>query len=327
MSKIGLVIGKFYPPHRGHRYLIETAAQQVDDLIVLVCDNSNQTIGAAQRAAWLREIHPMADVRIIPDIGHDDDSAVWAKYTQEQLGFAPDVVFSSEDYGPVYAKLMGSKHVMVDRQRITFPISGTQVRRNPWAAWEYLEPCVRAHYAKRVCALGAESTGTTTIAQDLAKAYRTVWVPEYGREYSIQKFQAGQRDWTSDEFVYIAKEQARQEDELARQANRVLICDTNAFATGIWHERYMEHRSPVVERVGAEHRPDLYLLTDDTIPFVQDGWRDGEHLRHWMHELFIRRLHEQPVPWVLVTGTPGERLQQAQTAIEALWPKGVSLHS
>src|SRR5262249_17501907 len=143
MPKIGLVIGKFYPPHRGHSFLIQTALRQVDHLIVLVCERPDQVLTGQQRVTWLREEHPTADVRIIPDIGHDDDSQMWADYTKTFLGCAPDVVFSSEDYGPDYARLMGSRHVMVDCVRSTIPISATLVRKNPLLAWAYLGSGVR----------------------------------------------------------------------------------------------------------------------------------------------------------------------------------------
>jgi len=36
----------------------------------------------------------------------------------------------------------------------------------------------------RICLLGAESTGKTTLAAALAVAYETVWNPEYGRVYT-----------------------------------------------------------------------------------------------------------------------------------------------
>ncbi|MBV9849921.1 MAG: adenylyltransferase/cytidyltransferase family protein [Armatimonadetes bacterium] len=65
MASRGLVIGKFYPPHRGHKFLIETARAQVDHLTVIVCDRDTQTIPAERRAAWLREIHPDVDVTVI----------------------------------------------------------------------------------------------------------------------------------------------------------------------------------------------------------------------------------------------------------------------
>ena len=36
--KTGVVIGKFYPPHRGHKHLIDTAQAQADQVTVIVCD-------------------------------------------------------------------------------------------------------------------------------------------------------------------------------------------------------------------------------------------------------------------------------------------------
>ena len=277
--KRGLVIGKFYPPHRGHKFLVDTARAGVETLTVLVCDRPGEQPPANLRASWLREIHPDVTVKVIADIGRDDDSQAWAAYTIQTLGFAPDVVFTSEDYGYAYARFMGCQHVQVNKARDVVPCSGTQVRANPLAWWDFLEQCVRAYYAKRVCVVGAESSGTTTMAQALAAHYQTAWVAEYGREYSIKKMQTGQEQWESIEFVHIATEQSRREDWAARTANRLLVCDTDAFATSIWHQRYLGRREATVEAIAALRHYDLYLLTDVDIPFVQDGFRDGEHIR------------------------------------------------
>ncbi|MFN8514048.1 MAG: adenylyltransferase/cytidyltransferase family protein [Chloroflexia bacterium] len=57
LGRTGVVIGKFYPPHRGHRYLIDTAAARVDHLTVIVCGKPEQLLSGELRAAWLREIH------------------------------------------------------------------------------------------------------------------------------------------------------------------------------------------------------------------------------------------------------------------------------
>ena len=93
---------------------------------------------------------------------------------------------------------------------------------------------MNATAVKRVVIIGSESNGTTTLARALAAHYRTVWVPEYGRTYSEGRQHVAQ-PWRSDEFVHIATEQIRMEDAIARLANKVLICDTDAFATSIWN--------------------------------------------------------------------------------------------
>src|SRR4051812_48026908 len=147
MYKRGLVIGKFYPPHRGHKYLIDTATSQCEHLTIIVCSLKNQWIPGERRVEWLRKIHPNATVRHAADVPlHDDDSPGWAKFTVEYLGFVPDAVFTSEEYGDPYAAFMGTRHVSVDQARNTVPISGTMVRSNPLKYFSYLEPCVRKHF-------------------------------------------------------------------------------------------------------------------------------------------------------------------------------------
>ncbi len=325
----GIVIGKFYPPHRGHKYLIDTAKSQCEELTVIVCWKKGQTISGVDRARWIQEIHPDVEVKLLDDDRlADDDSEGWAKNTIEVLGYVPDAVFTSEAYGDPYAKFLGSVHVLVDKDRTHIPISGTMIRNDPQNYAKFLEPCVRGAFARRVCVLGAESTGTTTLSKDLAKHYRTTWVPEYGRLYSEGKvFGDENAIWRSEEFVKIAKAQSALEDSLAEASNGLLICDTDPFATGIWHERYIGTRSKAVETIAAKRTYDLYILTGDEIPFVQDGLRDGEHIRHDMHKRFIERLTEEKKNFIIVTGSQEERLKAAINAIDSIGAEAKPMHA
>jgi NadR type nicotinamide-nucleotide adenylyltransferase len=319
---LGLVVGKFYPPHRGHKYLIDSARRQVDRLVVLLPHHVSQRIPGETRKAWLEEIHPDCEIHLVPD-ELPDDSTLWADFTLSHLGRAPDVVFSSEDYGPHYARFMGCRHVMVDRARQAIPISGTRVRSNPLDHLDFLEPCVRAYFVRRAVLIGAESTGKTTLAAQLANRFNTTWVAEYGREYWERKV-AGLKmtdplpPFVSDEFLHIATEQQRREEAAARTANRLLVCDTNAFATGTWHERYMNRRSPAVDAIGQRDRVHLYLLTAPDFPFVQDGFRDGESIRDWMHGRFVEQLKGGTVPVVHLSGNQEERIDRAAEAVTEL---------
>jgi NadR type nicotinamide-nucleotide adenylyltransferase len=319
---LGFVVGKFYPPHRGHKHLIDTARAAVDRLVVLLPHHPSQRIAGELRKAWLEEIHPDCEIHLVPD-ELENDSKEWADFTVAHLGRAPDVVFSSEDYGPDFARHLGSRHVMVDRQRAAVPVSGTMIRAAPLDHLDWLEPCVRAWVVPRVVLIGAESTGKTTLAERLADHFDTRWVPEYGREHWERKVAGLSMSdplpgWSSDEFVHIAAEQQRRENAAARAANRVLICDTNAFATGTWHERYYGHRDARVDAIGAADRVHLYVLTEPDIPFVQDGFRDGESIRHWMHERFLQQLQRLDTPLLRVAGPLDERADRAVEAIERL---------
>src|SRR4051812_25881583 len=99
-----------------------------------------------------------------------------------------------------------------------------------------LEPRLTNDLGLRVVLVGAESTGKTTLARLLAAHYQTAWVPEYGRPYWDGLLTSTSAAYTTEDFVHIAVTQQRMEDMLARHANRVLICDTDAFTTWLWHE-------------------------------------------------------------------------------------------
>ncbi|MGW0702506.1 AAA family ATPase [Streptomyces sp. NPDC002867] len=339
----GLVLGKFYPPHAGHHHLVRTAAGRCDRLTVLVCAASVESVPLADRVAWMREVHP--DVRVVgavDDIPVDvTDPAVWDAHMAVFRTAVPepvDAVFTSEAYGDELGRRFGAASVCVDPDRLRHPVSGTAVRKDPVGCWDFLEAPVRAAFARRVVVVGAESTGTTTMAEALAEHYRArggVWartryVPEYGREFSERKLAALRAvrpgaDWpdvvfASEEFPLIARRQAELEEEAARSGSPVLFCDTDAFATTIWHERYLGEPYPVAPEPRTQH---LWLLTDhESVAFEDDGLRDGEHLRPWMTGRFREELARTGRRTVELTGPHEQRLARAVAAVDTLIGEG-----
>ena len=335
----GLVLGKFWPPTAGHAHLIATAADGCDRLSVLVMAARWEDLALATRVRWLRETFAhRPHVRILgihDDVRVDyDDPEVWDQHMAlVALAVAEpvDVVFTSEAYGGELARRLGALEVCVDLDRDAVPVSGTAARANPAAVWAHLLPPVRGWLARRVVVVGAESTGTTTLARALAARYGTRWVPEYGRAYTQAKIvAAGSLDavaWERWDFEAIAACQTADEDQAARDGGPVVFADTDAFATAVWHERYTGSWDPAI--AGPLPPRDLYLLTEAAdVPFEQDGIRDGEHLRTWMTERFRALLTAGDVPWLALAGPPAVRLALAAAAVDALlarpvWPDRV----
>lgn len=315
--KLGVTIGKFYPLHLGHDHLIARAKAEVDRLVVLVGAKPSDELPGSLRASWIRALHPEVEViEVVDDLPEAPEP--WARRTLEVLaGRRPDVAFTSESYGEPWAAHMGARHVAVDSARARFPISGTALRADLGAHWDMLSPPAKAHFAKRICVLGVESSGTTTLARGLAEHYGTAWVPEYGRHYWEGRCLTG-TDWRTSEFVTIAKGQAAWEDALAARANRLLVCDTDPLATCVWHRRYLDVWSAAVEAIADARAYELYILTAPDFGFVQDGTRDGEHIRGAMHEWFVETLERKRKRWILVAGTREARLAKALAAIEPL---------
>ena len=52
----GLIVGKFYPFHKGHDYLINFAKKRVGKLVVVVCEREDQYIAGEIRAEWIKKI-------------------------------------------------------------------------------------------------------------------------------------------------------------------------------------------------------------------------------------------------------------------------------
>ncbi|HEX5455964.1 MAG TPA: nicotinate-nucleotide adenylyltransferase, partial [Candidatus Saccharimonadales bacterium] len=90
--------------------------------------------------------YPQAKAILVDDIYKDGDHQAWADFTIKTLGYVPDIVFSSEEYGEPWSKAMGSKHMLVDLQRKNVPISAAQIRKNPAAKQEYINSEVRDYY-------------------------------------------------------------------------------------------------------------------------------------------------------------------------------------
>ncbi len=316
MPRRGVTVGKFYPPHHGHRRLLETARSRCDELHVLVGSRAGEDPPAELRAQWLRAMHPQVRFLVVDD-HYPDEPGIWAEVAIRELGFVPDVAFTGENYGVAWAQRMGCAFEMVDRTQGETQCSGRMVRADPFGGWDCLDPVVRAFYVARIAVVGAESTGTTTMAKALADHYQTVWIPEYGREYYEDRVRRGvaDRPWATSEFAEIATEQARLEDLGAYSADRVLICDTDPFATELWHERYVGSMSREVGAIARDRRYALYLLTSTDIPFVQDGFRDGEQIRESMHKRFVEEL-EARKPYLLLQGGPTTRLHAAIRRID-----------
>ena len=140
MMTLGITVGKFYPFHLGHNYLIQTAKTQVDHLVVLVGYKLQDTISGAIRASWIRKMHP--DVEVIEVLDNLPEAPEpWAlKALQLLAGRQPDFAFTSELYGEPWAKAMGAIPITVDLHRQQFPISGTQLRNDLATHWSMLTP-------------------------------------------------------------------------------------------------------------------------------------------------------------------------------------------
>jgi len=317
----GLVLGKFLPYHAGHAHLIRTARAQVDELVVLVCSIEREPIPGALRFRWVRDAH--LDCRVVHVAEEvpqapEEDAEFWPIWTELIARYAGrvDTVFTSEDYGDMLARRIGARHVCIDRERQTVPISGSAIRADPMRHWEAIPPGVRPWFVRRVVLLGTESTGKTTLSRHLAKRFDTVMVEEYGRPYCDTR---PALSLELHDFEAIAWGQATWEDDGAELANRVLICDTDLHTTATWSDLVIGTRPWWLTDAARARRYDLVLLLDHHgTPWVDDGTRvlsgrRDEHMRLLRAELDAagRTYHE-------IGGSFADREREAERLVAEL---------
>jgi NadR type nicotinamide-nucleotide adenylyltransferase len=175
---------------------------------------------------------------------------------------------------------------------------------------------VVAQDVKRVCLLGAESTGKTTLAEALAERFETIWNPEYGRPYTEIGRPPGAA-WSTWEFTHIARIHCWYEDFLAARANKVVFSDTDAFTTALFHEVYLGTVATGFEDL-VERRYDLYLVCGLDVPWRHDGIREFEEQRRWMHERYVAHARASGSDWLVLEGPREHRLVAASAAVERM---------
>lgn len=166
----------------------------------------------------------------------------------------------------------------------------------------------------RISITGPESTGKTTLAEELATHYHTAWVPEYARQY-LSKLN---RDYSFDDILHIARQQFKMEQERIPGANRFLFCDTDFIVLKIWCEVKFGRCHQWIEKMASEHIYDLYLLTYPDIKWEYDALREDPHLRRELFNNYQKQLQKLRVNYRIITGTGSLRMQKAVEMIDRM---------
>jgi NadR type nicotinamide-nucleotide adenylyltransferase len=175
---------------------------------------------------------------------------------------------------------------------------------------------------KKIVIIGPESTGKSTLCSQLAAHYKTLWCPEFARQYLLDNG----TDYTFDDLATIAKGQLELEEKYLSEVNNPesriqnpkLFLDTDMCVMKVWCEFVFGkcHQFILDEIQTREY--DLYLLCNIDLPWVKDELREypDEKPRQELFTIYQNILLNQPTPWRLISGTNEERLQNAIKAID-----------
>ncbi len=317
---LGFVLGKFYPLHKGHIYLIEEARKKTEKLVVLIGSLQKEKIPGEIRFEWLKKTFPDLEIHHIEDENpetpeeHPDFWNIWKKSIRSKISHKIDFVFSSEDYGEPLAKLFDAKSILIDKDRKKFPISGTMIREKPTFYWDYLSEAAKPYFVKKIVLYGPESTGKTTLSKFLAEKFNTLWIPEFAREYLEEK----NSPVVEEDITIIARGQMKLEDEAILKANKILFCDTDILVTKVYSEHYYNSCPDFLIDECKTRNYFLHLLTNNDIPHVADALRDRADRREEMFHLFEKELINHNRKFEKITGNFKEREKLAVEIIEKI---------
>ena len=172
-------------------------------------------------------------------------------------------------------------------------------------------------FIPKIAVVGPESTGKSTMSAYLANYYHTIEVPEYAREYCA----ALTRDCTMEDEMNMFHGQLALEQELAPQANRLLICDTTFITIKIWCDEWFGYTPQEVLNKLNQHPYDFYLLLNIDLPWQDDPLRNFPNQREHFMQVWHQELQTLDADYVVIEGTGQQRYNNAVTAVDAYLQK------
>ena len=177
---------------------------------------------------------------------------------------------------------------------------------------------------QKIAIIGPESTGKSSLCERLAEHYQSTWVPEYAREFLLERG----TNYTYDDLVIIASGQLKKEEsaveELLKEPKNgkelKLFIDTEMTVMKVWSEFVFNNCHSWILNQAAHQQFDLYLLCNVDLPWIKDELREYPDLRtrEILYKYYLDSMINQQTPWVDVSGGYKERLQKSIYAVDQL---------
>ena len=168
---------------------------------------------------------------------------------------------------------------------------------------------------KIIAITGAESTGKSTLAEELSRHYKVPFESEFARDY----VKAIENKYTFSDIEYIAKKQIEQYKKLIESGNKLVILDTWLLITKVWFDVVFKKVPAWVEQSILETPIDLFLVCDIDLPWIKDNVREnGGDSRIKLHKRYIEEIEDHGFQYSIVKGTGTERTQNAIRYIDRL---------
>lgn len=321
----GLCLGKYAPFHLGHKHILDTAAIECDNVLVMVYDCPEIIdIPASVRADWIRRKYAFRNFHVLECYRSPKETGYSKRAMKAQEEYILHCLgnnkihrfYSAEKYGEHVSKALGAKDRRLSK---IHNISATMIRSNLFECKYMVLPEVYRDFIANIVFLGGPSTGKTTIAEKMAGIFSTSWMPEYGRGYWEQHQCA--RILTPGQLVDIAYYHVQHENNHMLSCNKYLFTDTNAITTLLFHKYYhgSDFRpSDAMISLADEcsSRYDIVFLCEPDFP-MDDTWdRSGDAQRDIMQQWHREELIKRKIPFYTLSGTVAQRARKVEAVLK-----------
>ncbi|HEX4850300.1 MAG TPA: AAA family ATPase [Puia sp.] len=166
---------------------------------------------------------------------------------------------------------------------------------------------------KKIVVIGPESTGKSSLCEQLSLHFKQPWCPEFAREYLLKHgMNYNYPDLLTVAKGQIALEEAYTSMSLKDQKNHgpLLFIDTDMYVMKVWCEFVFNKCHQFILDQIASRKYDLYLLCNTDLPWVADELREYPDLetREKLFHIYKDILVNQDTAWVEIRGDYDERL-------------------
>ena len=163
----------------------------------------------------------------------------------------------------------------------------------------------------RICLIGPECTGKSTLAARAEGELGATVVREYAREYA----EAHGRVLTEADVEPIARGEIA---SLGAATGDLIVLDTDLISTVVYARHYYGSCPSWIEEEALRRRADFYLLLDTDLAWTSDPVRDaGGDAREDLFDAFRAALDEFETRWEIVSGDFEARWRRLRSACGA----------
>ena len=329
MYEVGMYGGCFNPLHLGHVNAIIEASNQCKKLyVVLSVSKDPIEIDHRERLMWLKNItSDMSNVEVFEIFDNNTNKKIYdwedgIKQVKKHIKKKIDVIFAGSDYlgtNTWESAYPESKIIYLNRSNVN--ISSTQIRNNPYKYYEYLPKIVQKYYVKKVCVLGTESCGKSTLIRNLSKKYNTSYVEEAGRY--VCDSAGGINNMQEKHYYEILFKHKEMERVALENANKILFIDTDSLITLYYFNFEYSNRdfTNVAQSISTLNNYDLYIFLEPDVKWVQDGSRvtGNKNIRNKNNSILKKLLDKNNIKYISINGDYQNRYKKSIIEIDKLF--------